>query len=316
MCPLVYFKDYKKCSPFPLHCSWCSIHKSILTECVRWYISETIIVSLLPGTIHDIDYNRYTDRMCSLVYSKDCRNYSPSLSHYSWCSLHTGISTEYVYWYIPENNFSEIYRQNVLVGIFQRLWKLFPFSLTLFTIFITMGIPTECVHWYISKTVGIIPLLSDIVHDVHYIQVYQQNMFVGIFQRLWELFTSQCADNKCSFDCWLFSQQNHRRNEKSLIIFEGAFWKFSWNLKNFHLTLLTEWRVVSNFVGKTKLKDQNQNRCGFIFFFFLLSQICFSLFFLAEIKHSLLFSFYPNVCCLSSFFFGFIKNLLFFLIIS
>ena len=137
MCPLVYFKDYKKCSPFPLHCSWCSIHKSILTECVRWYISETIIVSLLPGTIHDIDYNRYTDRMCSLVYSKDCRNYSPSLSHYSWCSLHTGISTEYVYWYIPENNFSEIYRQNVFIGIFQRLWELFLFSLTLFMMFIT-----------------------------------------------------------------------------------------------------------------------------------------------------------------------------------
>jgi len=255
----------------------------IPTECVRWYIPKT-------------------------------GNYSPSLSHCSWCSLHTGISTEYVYWYIPENNFSEIYRQNVSVGIFQRLWKLFPFSLTLFTIFITMGIPTECVHWYISKTVGIIPLLSDIVHDVHYIRVYQHNMFVGIFQRLWELFTSQCADNKCSFDCWLFSQQNHRRNEKSLIIFGGAFWKFSWNLKNFHLTLPTEWRVVSNSVGKTKLKDQNQNRRGFNVFLSLLlswnqafssllSQICFSLFFLAEIKHSLLFSFYPNVCCLSSFFF-------------
>jgi len=222
--------------------------------------------------------------MCPLVYSRDYENCFPSFWHCSWCSLHMGIPTKCVHWYIlktirsvplfPDTihdvHYIWVYWQNVSVGIFQRLWKLFPFFLALFMIFITMGIPTECVHWYISKTVGIIFLLSNIVHDVHYIRVYQHNMFVGIFQRLWELFTSRCADNKCSFDCWLFSQQNHRRNEKSLIIFGGAFWKFSWNLKNFHLTLSTKWRVVSNSVGKTKLKDQNQNRHGFIFFFFLL----------------------------------------------
>ena len=95
----------------------------------------------------------YTDRMYLLVYFIDHGNCSPSAQHYSWCSLHTGISMEYVHQYILETmrivslhlgtildvHYLQVYRQNVSVGIFQRSWELFPFTLALFTMFITYG---------------------------------------------------------------------------------------------------------------------------------------------------------------------------------
>jgi len=35
------------------------------------------------------------------------------------------------------------------------------------------GVPTECVYRYILVTIGTVPLLPDIVHGVHRIQVYR-----------------------------------------------------------------------------------------------------------------------------------------------
>jgi hypothetical protein len=52
------------------------------------------------------------------------------------------------------------------------------------------------------------------------------NVSDNIFQRQWKLFTSQCADNQCSFDYSFFSQHHHRQNEKSSVIFEGLSKKF------------------------------------------------------------------------------------------
>jgi hypothetical protein len=49
------------------------------------------------------------------------------------------------------------------------------------------GLATECVCRYIPETMGIVPLHPNIVNDVHYMQVYWQNVFNDIFQRLWEL---------------------------------------------------------------------------------------------------------------------------------
>jgi len=179
MCLSIYFKDYGNRSPSPWQCSWCSLHMSIPTKCVYWYIPKTIgIILLLLGTIHGIHY-------------------------------------------------IQLYQRNVFIGIFQRPWELFPFSLALFMVFITYGyndimcpsiysryhgncsffpwnylwyllhtcISMKCFHRYILEIVGTVPLLSEIVHDVHYIWVYWQNVYVGVLQRLWKLFSSQYTDN-------------------------------------------------------------------------------------------------------------------------
>jgi hypothetical protein len=110
----------------------------------------------------------------------------------------------------------QVYRHNVSIGIFQRLWELFPFSLTLFIVLIIYrytdkicpsvyssdhgncfystwhysrcslhtSILMECVCRYILETMRTVPLLPDTVHGVNYIRVYRQNVSVGIFQRL------------------------------------------------------------------------------------------------------------------------------------
>jgi len=51
------------------------------------------------------------------------------------------------------------------------------------------GLVTECVCQYISETMRTMPLHHDTIHGVHYIQVYRRNVFNGIFQRPWELFS-------------------------------------------------------------------------------------------------------------------------------
>ena len=184
---------------------------------------------------------RYTNGMCSSIYSKDNGNCSLSPWQCSWCSLHMGIPTECVYQYIPKTigivllfpgtihsvHYIRVYQGNVFIGIFQRPWELFPFSLVLFMVFIIYGyndrmcssiysryygncsffpwnylwyllhtgILMKCFHWYILEIVGTVPFLSEIVHNIHYIQIYWKNMYVCVLQRLWELFPSQCADN-------------------------------------------------------------------------------------------------------------------------
>jgi hypothetical protein len=120
------------------------------------------------------------------------------------------VSMECIHWYIPVTmrtiplfpstvHYLWVYRRNVSVSIFQRLWELFSFSLTLFMVFITYkytdkmcpsvyssdygncslspwhcsrcslhtNISTECFCGYISETMRIVPLLSDTVHGVH-----------------------------------------------------------------------------------------------------------------------------------------------------
>jgi hypothetical protein len=88
--------------------------------------------------------------MYSLIYSRDHRNCSPSPWHCSRCSLHTGIYTKCFHRYIPCTlrtvplhpgivhgiHYIRVYRWNMSVGILQRPQKLFPFTLTLFIVFI------------------------------------------------------------------------------------------------------------------------------------------------------------------------------------
>jgi hypothetical protein len=52
------------------------------------------------------------------------------------------------------------------------------------------GIPTKCICRYIPEIMGIVGIQFgiSIVHGVYYIQVYQRNVSVGIFQKPWELF--------------------------------------------------------------------------------------------------------------------------------
>ena len=51
-----------------------------------------------------------------------------------------------------------------------------------------MGIPTKYICRYIPETMETVLLHPDTIHGIHYIQVYQRNVFVGIYQRPWELF--------------------------------------------------------------------------------------------------------------------------------
>jgi hypothetical protein len=74
----------------------------------------------------------YTDKIYLSVYSRDHGNCSPSPWHYSRYSLHTGIPTECVRWYILETmgtvplhlgivydvHYIWVYRRNMFVGIF------------------------------------------------------------------------------------------------------------------------------------------------------------------------------------------------------
>jgi hypothetical protein len=57
ICLSVYFKDHENFAPLTWHCSRCSLHTSILIECVRRYIPETMkTVPLHPGTVHGVHY--------------------------------------------------------------------------------------------------------------------------------------------------------------------------------------------------------------------------------------------------------------------
>jgi hypothetical protein len=102
-------------------------------------------------------------------------------------------------------HYVRVHQQNVSVGIFQRPWKLFPFTLTLFIVFITYGytnemclsvysrdhencapspwhysqcslhtcISTKYVHRYILETMRTVAFHPDTIHGVYYIQVYR-----------------------------------------------------------------------------------------------------------------------------------------------
>jgi len=99
-------------------------------------------------------------------------------------------------------------------------WELFLFTMTLFIMLIThryinglwssvyssgnknsfpspwhyslyslhTSIPADIARWYIPKVMGIVPLHPNIIHSVHYTQVYRRAVSIGIFQRWWELF--------------------------------------------------------------------------------------------------------------------------------
>ena len=76
---LIYSKNHKKCSPSPWHYSWCLLHTGLATECVCRYISKTMgTVPLHHDTIHVFITYGYIDGMCSMVYSRDHGNCSPS----------------------------------------------------------------------------------------------------------------------------------------------------------------------------------------------------------------------------------------------
>jgi hypothetical protein len=117
------------------------------------------------------------------------------------CTLHTDILKECIRRYIPKTmeiiplhpsiihgvHYIWVYQRNMSVDIFQRPWELCPFTLVLFTVFITYGYTNRmCLSVY-STDHGKWELLPFTLALFNMFITYKytyRNLFVCIFQRL------------------------------------------------------------------------------------------------------------------------------------
>jgi hypothetical protein len=112
-----------------------------------------------------------------------------------------------------------------------------------------IGIPTKYICRYILETIIIVFIHFDIVHGIHYIRVYPQNVFISILQRYWEL---------CPFTLALFMvfitygyidkmcPSVYSKDYKKCSLLNAMIINDLLNVHFFPMKSLTEWKIINN----------------------------------------------------------------------